>query len=106
MRWKTSKCGRKLKSVHMGPSTKLKMIYPIQNYKKKTLYVSLGPLEVKIFISTFTYVYSCVSMWWYIHTSALANENQERVVAVITDGCPTWVLETKLRFSIVALSDF
>lgn len=74
--------------------------------QKKTLYVSLGPLEVKIFISTFTYVYSCVSMWRYSHTNALANENQERVVAVITDGCPTWVLETKLRFSIVALSDF
>lgn len=89
----------------MEPSRKLKMIYPIQNYIK-SLYMSLGSHEVKVFISSFTYVYNCVSMWWYIHTSALANENQERVVAVITDGCSTWVLEVKLRFSRVALSDF
>lgn len=47
MRWKTSKCGRKLKSIHMGPSKKLKMIYPIQNYIKN-LYMSLSPHEVKV----------------------------------------------------------
>lgn len=91
MRWKTSKCVGKLKSVHMGPSRKLKMIYPLQDYKEN-LYVSLGPLEVKIFISTFTYVYSCVSMWWCIHMSALANGNQERVVECTWSSNYRWLL--------------